>query len=405
MSLNLPRNLQEAIRSAFREWHEAWGHGYPHDGPDPSTHGHPGTAIAAEDIVGDTGVSDHGALTGLADDDHAQYVLESAHADPAYDAGHHARYTDAEAVAAVEGVVDVADLVSGSATDGQVATADGAGGVAWEDAAAGGAALSVQEEDGTPIDTAVTIIRVPNGGLTDNGAGDVSLGYVTPAGVQNSSHVYAADSVGTDAYAITLTPAVTAYVTGQVFHFKAGAANTGAATLNVNGLGAVPIKKARDQDLVTGDIESAQIVTVVYDGTNFQMQSQTAALAKSYRIHKLKPEAAPNSAISAGTEQDFSYVGPSAETIVKIAWVCKAVGTALSFTLKHSNGDNTYTTGQSWTTINTQAIGTSQGDTDDSMTGTASIPAESLITLDIDSFTGDYKDLTVFIVTTLATTT
>jgi hypothetical protein len=33
----------------------------------------------------------------------------------------------------------------------------------------------VQEEDGTPIDTAVTIIRVPNGGLVDNGAGDVSL--------------------------------------------------------------------------------------------------------------------------------------------------------------------------------------------------------------------------------------
>ena len=41
----------------------------------------------------------------------------------------------------------------------------------------GGAALTVQEEDGTPIDTAVTIIRVPNGSLTDNGAGDVSLGY------------------------------------------------------------------------------------------------------------------------------------------------------------------------------------------------------------------------------------
>src|SRR3972149_11894186 len=43
--------------------------------------------------------------------------------------------------------------------------------------AAGGAALTVREEDGTPIDTAVTIIRVPNGGLTDNGVGDVSLGY------------------------------------------------------------------------------------------------------------------------------------------------------------------------------------------------------------------------------------
>jgi len=41
----------------------------------------------------------------------------------------------------------------------------------------GGAALTVQEEDGAPLDAAVTIVRVPNGTLTDNGAGDVSLGY------------------------------------------------------------------------------------------------------------------------------------------------------------------------------------------------------------------------------------
>ncbi len=45
----------------------------------------------------------------------------------------------------------------------------------------GDAALTVQEEDGTPIDTAVTVIRVPNGTLTDNGVGDVSLGYAATA--------------------------------------------------------------------------------------------------------------------------------------------------------------------------------------------------------------------------------
>lgn len=40
-----------------------------------------------------------------------------------------------------------------------------------------GSALTVQEEDGTPIDTAVTIIRFPNGSVTDNGVGDVSVGF------------------------------------------------------------------------------------------------------------------------------------------------------------------------------------------------------------------------------------
>lgn len=87
---------------------------------------------------------------------------------------------------------------------------------------------------------------------------------------------YAATSVGTDSYAITITPAITAYATGMKFRFKADVGNTDAATLAVSGLSAITIKKQHDQDLETGDIEAGQIVEVVYDGTNFQMQSQLA---------------------------------------------------------------------------------------------------------------------------------
>lgn len=39
----------------------------------------------------------------------------------------------------------------------------------------GGGSLTVQEEDASPSDAAVTLIKVPNGYLVDNGAGDVSL--------------------------------------------------------------------------------------------------------------------------------------------------------------------------------------------------------------------------------------
>jgi len=98
-----------------------------------------------------------------------------------------------------------------------------------------------------------------------------------PVQIQDSHYVYAADAEASDTYVITLTPAIAAYAVGQVFHFKANTANTGAATLNVNGKGAITIKKLYDQDLATGDIEAGQIVTVVYDGTNFQMQSQLAS--------------------------------------------------------------------------------------------------------------------------------
>lgn len=93
---------------------------------------------------------------------------------------------------------------------------------------------------------------------------------------QGSGEIYAADSGANDTYSITLVPNVSAYIVGQVFNFKANTPNTGAATLNVNSLGDVIIKKNHDYDLENNDIESGQIITVIYDGTYFQMQSQIA---------------------------------------------------------------------------------------------------------------------------------
>lgn len=90
---------------------------------------------------------------------------------------------------------------------------------------------------------------------------------------------YAVDSVGTDAYAITITPAITAYAAGQRFTFKAGTANTGACTLAVSGLAAIDIKKNYNEALVTGDILANQIVELVYDGTNMQMVSKAPIVA------------------------------------------------------------------------------------------------------------------------------
>lgn len=101
---------------------------------------------------------------------------------------------------------------------------------------------------------------------------------------QDGLELYAVDSVGTDAYAVTLVPAPTAYTSGMIVNFKAGTVNTGAATLNVNGLGAKTIVRNGNVTLSDGDIKSGQVVTVIYDGTNFQMQSQTSS-PSSRRLH------------------------------------------------------------------------------------------------------------------------
>lgn len=84
---------------------------------------------------------------------------------------------------------------------------------------------------------------------------------------------YGEDAGASDTYSITVLPKIGAYFAGMIVIFKANTANTAAATLNVNGIGAKGIKKMHDQDLETGDIEAGQIVTLVYDGTNLQMVS------------------------------------------------------------------------------------------------------------------------------------
>jgi hypothetical protein len=76
---------------------------------------------------------------------------------------------------------------------------------------------------------------------------------------------------GTDTVLGTMSPTLTAYAAGQLFYFIASGANTGAVTLNIDGLGAKAITRDGSTALAAGDINSGEIVVVIYDGTRFQM--------------------------------------------------------------------------------------------------------------------------------------
>ncbi len=95
--------------------------------------------------------------------------------------------------------------------------------------------------------------------------------YLTQLGLQRGQEVYAATATGNDTYVITLSPVPAALISGMEFRFKADVANTGAATLNVNNLGAISIVKNVSTALNDGDIAAGKVVTVKYDGTNFQL--------------------------------------------------------------------------------------------------------------------------------------
>jgi hypothetical protein len=77
----------------------------------------------------------------------------------------------------------------------------------------------------------------------------------------------------THARTISLTRTLTASFAGLTVRFINGAAaNTGAATLDVDGLGAVAIRKGdRSTDLDPGDLPASALATVVHDGTVFRL--------------------------------------------------------------------------------------------------------------------------------------
>ena len=75
---------------------------------------------------------------------------------------------------------------------------------------------------------------------------------------------------GTNTITATSTT-YSAYFSGSTVAFVAAGANTGATTLNINGLGAKAITKQGTTALVSGDIVAGEIVYATYDGTRFQL--------------------------------------------------------------------------------------------------------------------------------------
>ena len=91
--------------------------------------------------------------------------------------------------------------------------------------------------------------------------------------VQQGRLIFAADTGTTGNYFVNLNPAVSSLQPGTIINFKANSSNTTATNLTVNGLGPYPIKKYVDMDLQTDDIRAGQMVSVIFDGVNFQMIS------------------------------------------------------------------------------------------------------------------------------------
>tara|TARA_Y100000310_G_scaffold151285_1_gene150854 strand:+ start:12750 stop:14537 length:1788 start_codon:yes stop_codon:yes gene_type:complete len=90
---------------------------------------------------------------------------------------------------------------------------------------------------------------------------------------------FVTDTGAANAYVVTMgtgsdtTQSATAYTTGMEIVFIPLADNTGAATINVDGLGAKSILRLREGALVAGDLSTTTPAVLRYDGTQFQLMN------------------------------------------------------------------------------------------------------------------------------------
>lgn len=114
--------------------------------------------------------------------------------------------------------------------------------------------------------------------LTGVKKGTAAADAATVANLQDQTGVYVG-TVGGTAGAITLSPAaaIAAYAAGQKFVFIAGADCAGATTVAVSGLTAKDVTKNGAYALSAGEFVSGQLVTIIYDGTRFQIDVGTSA--------------------------------------------------------------------------------------------------------------------------------
>ncbi len=116
---------------------------------------------------------------------------------------------------------------------------------------------------------------------------DIAVGsgnkLVTQTGLQKNAELYGATATGNDTYVVTLSPAPTTYDNGRHYFVKLDVGNTGAATINFNGLGPISIVTGVSTALVTGDMLATGIYELIYNSTGpvFQLVNPSSVLLTS----------------------------------------------------------------------------------------------------------------------------
>ncbi|WP_054074574.1 hypothetical protein [Comamonas testosteroni] len=118
--------------------------------------------------------------------------------------------------------------------------------------------------------------RVKLANVAENASANSSDAFLLNRSNHSGPLNWAWSTYGGTANTITLTPAFAreAYATGDQFRFRAAVTNTGAATINVGGLGVKSAVTVTGAALPAGYIRTDVDTVCVYDGTRFVVQRE-----------------------------------------------------------------------------------------------------------------------------------
>lgn len=130
----------------------------------------------------------------------------------------------------------------------------------------------------TYFDTLYNLVNKASTSEIDAGTDDDK--YVTALGLENSKYLdrdfskITGSTSGTNtAYTMTLTPALSSLVTGQIIIFQPNITNAAGVTLNVNGTGARAIVSVSGAAIPAGVLKTTVRYPAVFNGTQWQLLS------------------------------------------------------------------------------------------------------------------------------------
>jgi hypothetical protein len=157
--------------------------------------------------------------------------------------------------------------------------------------------------------------------------GSTDIWPITPGTSHTLTSIQTCPDSSTSAttYVCGTSPTFTPVAGDEVIFTNINQNNSGASTLNVNGLGAKAITKQQNAAaLASGDLQASGIVVVVYDGTNWEIQGQigNSGGGSANAVTAGSAAAAANqTCVASGASRTCSYIDfPDVQTHAAGIW-------------------------------------------------------------------------------------